>query len=323
MRIPALRLLRATLTALVAIGPCAASAQDYPSKPVRLVVPYPPGGATDQMARLLQVPFAEALKQPLVIDNRPGAAGAIGTAEVARAAPDGYTLVFANSGNTVATVVKKLPYEPMRDFQPISTVATFPLILAVTKAVPSTSVRELIELVRSKPGAMNYASTGLGGFSHLTSEYFIGLTGIKMTHIPYKGGAPAMIAMRTGEVQIMFTTPVDGAAHARAGDIRYLAVTSPRPSPLLPGLPTVAETVSGFQSVVWFGVLAPAGVPHIVTDKVNEAIARALEHPTVRDGFKVLQVEPLYSTPVQMKDMMGSELAQWSRVVKDLNLKVE
>jgi tripartite-type tricarboxylate transporter receptor subunit TctC len=317
------RLLCATVIALVSLGASFASAQDYPSKPIRLIVPYPPGGATDQMARIIQSPIAEILGQPIVVENKPGAAGAIGVELAARSTPDGYTLVFANSGNTVAAVVKKLSYDPIRDFQPISAVATFPLVLAVTKSLSTNSVKELIDLVRSRPGLINYASTGLGGFSHLTSEYFNSLAGIKSTHIPYKGGAPALIALRTGEVQMMFVTPVDGAVHVRAGEIRYLGVSSPRPTGLLPGLPAVAETVPGFNSVVWFGVLTPSGTPQVAIDKLHAAVSRAIEHPAVKDGFKVLQVEPTSNTPEQFREMMSGELAQWSKVVKDLNLKFD
>lgn len=249
-----------------------AHAQHYPAKPIRLIVPYPPGGTTDQMARLLQRQLTTKLEQQVVIDNKPGAAGGIGVELAARSEPDGYTLVFANSGNSIISAFRKVAYDPIKDFQPISVVATFPMILAVRDSLPVKDTRELIELARSKSGQFNYGSTGVGGFSHLTNEYFNAVAGIKAVHVPYKGGAPGLMALRSGEIDMMFVTPIDGEAHRSAGTIKYLGLGSPRSTNLLPGVPPIAETIPDFNSVVWFGVWAPAGVPAPVVSMLSSAI---------------------------------------------------
>ena len=223
-----------------------ALAQGFPNRPIRIVVPYPAGGATDQMARIVQLPLQEILGQTVIIDNRAGAGGAIGTEAVARSAPDGYTLVFGNSGpNSMGPAIKKTPYDPIKDLAPISHVTVLPLYLAVHPSMPVNNTRELLALVKANPSKYNSGSVGIGSASHLIGEYFNFVTGMKMTHIPYKGGAPAMLGFIGGEVQVMFMTGLDGLPHARAGKLKILAIATDKPTDLAPGVATVAEAEIG------------------------------------------------------------------------------
>lgn len=312
----------AALAAATAAG--VAQAQGFPSKPIRVVVPYPAGGATDQMARIIQQPLQEILGQPVIVENKAGAGGAIGTEAVAKAAPDGYTLVFGNSGpNSMGPAIKKTPYDPVKDLQPISFVTTLPLFLAVHSSVPVNSVKEYIELVKSKPGQMNFGSVGIGSASHLIGEYFNHVTGLKMTHVPYKGGAPAMIGFISGEVQSMFMTGLDGFPHARAGKLKILAVATEQPTDLAPGVPTVAATVPGFTGLVWFGLLAPAGTPSDVVAKLQDAVARTVARPNVRKSFNDLATDAVSNTPAEFSLVITTELAQWTKVVKESGVKFD
>ena len=314
----------ALLAALVVTGAGAAFGQAYPNRPIRIVVPYPAGGATDQMARIIQQPLSEMLGQPIIIDNKAGAGGAIGTDAVAKAAPDGYTLTFGNSGpNSMGPAIKKTPYDPIRDLAPISFVANVPLFLAVHPSLPAGNVRELVELVRASPGKYNYGSVGIASASHLIGEYFNFVTGLKMTHVPYKGGAPAMLGFIGGEVQVMFMTGLDGLQHARAGKLKVLAIATEKPTELAPGVATVAETVPGFNGSVWFGLLAPAGTPAEVIARVQDAVARAVTRPNVRKAFGDLSADPVANTPEQFARVIATELAQWTRVVKESGAKFE
>jgi tripartite-type tricarboxylate transporter receptor subunit TctC len=312
----------AALLSLAAAG--AAQAQGYPSRPVRIVVPYPAGGATDQMARIVQLPLQEILGQPVIVENKAGAAGAIGTEAVAKSPPDGYTLVFGNSGpNAMGPAMKKTPYDPVKDLQPISFVTTLPLFLAVHPSVPASTVKEYIELVKSKPGQYNYGSTGIGSASHLIGEYFNYLAGLKMTHIPYKGGAPAMIGFMGGEVQSMFATGLDSLQHVRAGKLKILAVTTEKPTDLAPGVPTVNESLPGFNGVLWFGLLAPAGTPPEVVAKVQDAVSKAVARPNVKKAFNDLSTDAVSNTPAEFSRVIAAELAQWNKVVKESGAKFE
>ena len=301
-----------------------AMAQGYPNRPIRIVVPYPAGGATDQMARIIQQPLAEILGTTIIIDNRAGAGGAIGTEAVARAAADGYTLAFGNAGpNSMGPAIKKTPYDPIKDLAPISFVGNVPLFLAVHPGMPVNSTKELIDLVRANPGKYNYGSVGISSASHLIGEYFNFVTGLKMTHVPYKGGAPAMVGFIGGEVQVMFMTGLDGLQHARAGKLKVLAIATEKPTDLAPGVPTVAEAVPNFNGSVWFGLLAPAGTPADVIAKVQDAVARAVLRPAVKKAFGDLSVDPVSNTPEQFARVIATELAQWTRVVRESGAKFE
>ena len=302
----------------------AALAQAFPNRPIRIVVPYPAGGATDQMARIIQQPLSEILGQPIIIENKAGAAGAIGTDAVAKAAPDGYTLAFGNAGpNSMGPAIKKAPYDPVRDLAPISFVANVPLFLAVHPTLPANSVKELIDLVRANPGKYNYGSVGIASASHLIGEYFNFVTGLKMVHVPYKGGAPAMLGFIGGEVQVMFMTGLDGLQHARAGKLKVLAIATEKPTELAPGVATVAETVPNFNGSVWFGLLAPAGTPAEVIARLQDAIARSVTRPNVKKALGDLSADALANTPEQFARVIAAELAQWTRLARESGAKFE
>jgi tripartite-type tricarboxylate transporter receptor subunit TctC len=306
---------------------CAAPAfaqNDFPNRPIRIVVPYPAGGTTDQLARAIERPLQEQLGQPIVIENKPGVGGALGTDLVAKSAPDGYTLVFGNSGpSATASLMRKLPYDVLKDFRPLSTVVSVPLILAVAADSPHRTVKDFVAWAKTQGTGLNYGSTGIGGSSHLSSEAFNDAAGTKFQHIPYAGGAPLVTAFAGGQVHMAFVTGLDGAAMVQAGKIRYLAVASPQRTDVLPGLPAIAEDVPGFSSVVWFGLLAPKGVPDDVAAKLNAAIVKAVARPEVRKLFIDRNVEPRSSTPEQMETLIRGELDQWGPVVKKAGIKVE
>jgi tripartite-type tricarboxylate transporter receptor subunit TctC len=301
----------------------AAQAQNsFPTKPIHIVVPYPAGGTTDQLARAIERPLQELLGQPIVIENKPGAGGTLGSDLVAKAAPDGYTLLFGNSGpSATASLMRKLPYDVQKDFRPISIVVSVPLILAVPADSPHKTVKDFVAWAKTQGTNLNYGSTGIGGSSHLTSEYFNELAGTKFQHIPYSGGAPLVTAFAGGQVQMAFVTGLDGAAMVQAGKIRYLAVGSPQRTDVLPGLPAIAEDVPGFASVVWFGLLAPRAVPDDIVAQLNSAVVKAVARPEVRKLFIDRNVEPVGGTPEQMNAVIQGELEKWAPVIKKANIK--
>lgn len=308
------------LAALAAVPVSAQS--DWPNRPIRIVVPYPAGGTTDQLARAIAQPLQETLGQPIVIENKAGAGGALGTDFVAKASPDGYTFVFGNSGpNATASLMKKLPYDVIKDFKPVSTVVSVPLILAVAADSPHKSVKDFVTWARTQGTKLNYGSTGIGGSSHLASEAFNELAGTKIQHIPYAGGAPLVTAFAGGQVQMAFVTGLDGAAMVQAGRIRYLAVASPQRTEVLPSLPAIAEDVPGFSSVVWFGVLAPRGVSEDIIAKLQAAIVKAVARPEVRKQFIDRNVEPRTSSAEQLAALIRAELDKWAPVVTRANIR--
>lgn len=312
------------LTCWVALLGQTAAAQgheNFPSKPIRLVVPYPAGGTTDQVARAIAQPMRDILGQPVIIDNKPGAGGTLGADYVAKQPADGYTLLFGNSGpSATASLLRKLPYDIKNDFRPLSAVIKVPLILAVPANSTFKSVKEFVEWSKSKGTDLNYGSTGLGGSSHLANEYFNQLAGTRFQHIPYAGGAPMVTAFAGGHIHMAFVTGLDGASMQQAGRIRYLAVASPKRTEVLPGLPAIAEDVPGFSAVVWFGVLAPKNVPDAVAEKIASAIAVAVQKPDVRKFFIDRNVEPYGSTPAELGALIDSELKQWGPVIKKANI---
>ena len=305
--------------------PLVASAQDaYPSRPIRILVPYAAGGTTDQVARAVQGPMGEFLKQTIIIDNKPGAGGAIGTEMVAKSPADGYTLVFGNSGPSgLLPLMRKTPYDPVKDFRPVSTVAIAPLILAVSADNPAKTLKEFLTAAKQAGSAWNYGSVGVGSLSHLTGEYFNFMAGLNLTHIPYNGGAPMTTAFGTGQLQAAFVTGLDGQAMMQAGKLRYLAVSSAQRTPIVPGLPAIAEEVPGFKSVAWFGVLAPRGTSDAVVAKLNEALVYAASRPEVVKMFSARNVEARACTPTEMEHMIRDEVAQWAPVVKRANIHLD
>jgi len=320
MRPRSLRL-RAMLSFALFLATPLVFAKGYPEKPIRLVVPYAAGGTTDQLARIIQKPMSDFLGQPVIVDNKPGAGGAIGTDMVAKSAPDGYTLVFGNTGpNAVIQLMRKVPYDPLKDLRPISTVAITPMILAVPANSPARSMKEFLAYARKQGATLNIGSVGNGSLSHLTSEYFNEMAGLKMQHIPYNGGAPLMTAFIGGQVQAAFVTGLDGAAMVGSGKVRYLAVATPSRTEVVPGLPSMAEDVPGFKSQAWFGVLAPKGIPPDVEKKLNDAISKAVAQPDVRKFFIDRKVEPRSCSPAEMEKLIRDEIGQWNPVVTKFNI---
>ncbi|MEP6874961.1 MAG: tripartite tricarboxylate transporter substrate binding protein [Burkholderiales bacterium] len=300
-----------------------AAAQTWPARPIHIVVPYAAGGSTDQLARAIQQPLSETLGQPVIIDNKPGAGGTIGVDAVVKAAPDGYTLVFGNTGpNAIVGLMRKVPYDGLKDLRPISTVALTPLILAVPSDLPVKDVREFVAYAKQREGTMNYGSVGNGSLSHLTGEYFNQLVGARMQHIPYGGGAPMMAAFLGGQIQASFVTGLDGATLLQSGKVRYLAVATPQRTEVVPGLPTVAEGIPGFKSVAWFGVLAPKGLPDDIAAKLHAAIAAAVNRPEIRKMFAERQTEARTSTPQELDGLIREEIGQWEPVVRKAKIEM-
>jgi tripartite-type tricarboxylate transporter receptor subunit TctC len=313
----------------VALLACAsiALAQPYPSKPIRLIVPYPPGGGTDFFARLVGGKMSEHVGQPIVVENRPGAATIIGAEAVARSPADGYTVLLADSTTLAVnpSLYKKLPYDPQKDFAPISLTARFAMLLVVNPTLDkSKTVKEFIEEAKAAPGKINFASVGTGTTHHLAMELFMQRTGIKLNHVPYKGAAPAVQDLVGGQVPVMFLDLAAGGPQIRAGKIRALAVASPKRIAPLPDVPTVAESgVPDFEVWAWQGLVAPAGTPREALEKLHSEYAKAVADSGVRQKLIEAGVEPLTSSPEELSAYIESETAKWAKVVKEGNIKVE
>ena len=303
-----------------------AHAQSFPSRPLRIVVPYPPGGPNDIVARALARVMAETFRQPVVVDNRPGGAGGIvGTEFVARSAPDGYTLVLNGITHAIAPAVyPRLPFDAVADFTPVSMVGWAPLILVVHPSVPATSVAELVALARSQPGRLSYASTGVGTSIHLAGEQFKRMAGVDMVHVPYRGSAPAMVALIAGEVQVMIEAMPSALPAVRNGQLRLLAVTAPQRLPQMPDLPTVAESgLPGFEAGIWWGLLGPARLPAGVKAALSDAANAALRDAEVRASFERLGIQPLGTTPEVFAQRLRDDVARFERIARDVNIRVE
>lgn len=319
--------IRKTMLLLFLAAGCAtALAQTYPAKPIRMIAPFPPGGTTDILARVAGQKITEALGQQVIIDNRPGAGGNIGTELVAKAAPDGYTLLTA-PGSTLTinpSLFAKLSYDVLKDFAPVTIIAAVPNLLVVHPSLPVKSVKELVALAKARPGQLNYASTGAGQSTHLSMELFKTMAGIDAVHIPYKGSSPALADLLGGQVSLMFDNMPSSLPHVKAGKLRALAVSTLKRSPALPQLPTVAESgLPGFEVSVWFGVLAPAGTPRDIVTKLNGAIVKSLQTPDVHERLVSQGAEAIGNTPEQFTAQMQRDLVKWAKVVKDSGAKLE
>jgi tripartite-type tricarboxylate transporter receptor subunit TctC len=304
-----------------------AMAQTYPAKPIRLIVPYPPGGGTDFFARLVGARMSEHIGQPIVVENRPGAATIIGAEAAAKAPADGYTLLLADSTTLAVnpSLYRKLPYDPQKDFAPISLTARFAMLLVVNPTLDkSKTVKEFIDEAKAAPGKINFASVGAGTTHHLAMELFMQQTGTRLNHIPYKGAAPAVQDLVGGQVPVMFLDLAAGGPQIRAGKIRALAVASRQRIAPLPEVPTVAESgVPGFEAWAWQGLVAPAGTPREALEKVRADYAKAVGDAAVRQKLTEAGVEPLTSSPEELAAYIKSETAKWAEVVKEGNIKVE
>lgn len=321
---PAQRLAFAALAALALLAP-GAWAQPYPSHPVRMVVPFAPGGATDIIARIVAQKLADRLGQSVVVENKPGAGTTIGNAEVAKAKPDGYTFLFAPTPFVISQVVyPKLPYDPQKDFAPVSLLAVSPFILVVNAAFPARTTAELVAIAKAKPGTVTFASAGNGTVPHLAGELFRLRAGVDIVHVPYKGGGPAIVDLVSGQVPMMFATPIEVSPHVQSGRLRVLGTTSLARLAAMPDVPTLSESgYPDFEVLSFFGVLAPAGTPPEIVDRVAADLAAVMELPDVRDRFAQQSAEARVLGPAAFSAFLARERDKWTDIVKRSGAKVD
>jgi tripartite-type tricarboxylate transporter receptor subunit TctC len=306
------------LAALVA----GALAQDYPSRPVRLIVPFPPGGSNDVVGRLVAMQLSTQLGQQVFVDNRGGAGGVIGTEACATAAPDGYTLCIISIAHAVNPALHKLNYDPIKSFTPISIFATGPNVLAINPTLPVNSVKELVALAKQKPGELNYASAGVGSFQHLGGELFKITAGVDIVHVPYKGGGPAMQDVISGHVKIMFSSLIQTTPFIKSGQLKALGTGGAKRSSVLPDVPTISEAgVPGYVADNWWGLAAPAGLPEALVEKLFAASQAALKSPELLAAFEREGAAPVTMTTAEFGDYIKGEIAKWGRVVKEGNIQ--
>jgi len=304
----------------------AAQAQNYPSKPIRIIVPYPAGGTSDILARSIGQKLSESLGQPVVVENKPGANGNVGAEFVARAAPDGYTLLLADIGALAISpsVYPKLPFDPAKDFAPVTMVAYSPHILVVHPSIPAASVKELIALAKSKPGKLNFAISGVGGAPHLAGVDFALRTGIDWAYIPYKGGSQAIADVAGGQADVTLNGMLATYPLVQGGKLKLLAVSSAKRMSAIPDVPTIAESgIPGFETGSWQGVVAPAGTPREVIAKLNSEIGRIVTTPEMRDKLGVQGADVRTNMPDEFSTFIRSEMTKWAKVVKDANVKID
>jgi tripartite-type tricarboxylate transporter receptor subunit TctC len=314
-----IQFIQACAAALCLAASSASLAQGYPTKPIRLIVPFPAGGATDLFARTLSQKMGEKLGTTLVIDNKPGAGGAIGSDMAAKAPPDGYTLLLATTSthSIGPAITPKLPYDTVRDFTPIAHVGDAPSIMLVPNNSPAKTVREWIDYAKKNPGKLNYASSGNGTIVQLTAELFKSQADVFVTHIPYKGTALAIPDLITGKVDVLFDSLPTGMPHVRDGRLRALGVTTLKRSPLAPELPPIADVLPGFESNTWFGLYGPKGLPADMVARINTAANQSLSDPEVRDKLARLGIEPATSTPAQLASLVAADAAKWKKIIID------
>jgi tripartite-type tricarboxylate transporter receptor subunit TctC len=313
----------ATVAALL-FAPVAGAAGAYPERPVRLLIPFPPGGGTDVLARALQDKIEAALGAQLIIDNRGGAGGTLGTALAAKAEPDGYTYLFTSASYTFQpSLYKNLPYQPLRDFKNVTMFASAPVVMAVHPSMPVKSVKEFIALAQQRPNDVLYASAGIGSNIHMTTELFNYMAKVKLVQVPYKGGGPAVIGLISGEAQVIFSTFLSMSPHIKSGRMRALAVTTKERSPVAPDLPTLHESgVVGYDKPAWFGLFAPAGVADSSINHVYQATARVLKNPDVQKRLAVEGAAAVGNTPKEFDAFVRKEIAEWGKLIETMNLKL-
>jgi tripartite-type tricarboxylate transporter receptor subunit TctC len=311
--------------ALAAMNAVPALAQSYPSKPIRLIVPFPAGGATDILARALSQKLGEKIGQTVVVENRPGAGGTIGADAASKSVADGYTLLLATSStHSIGPAINpKIPYNAELDFTPVAYVASSPNVVVVPNTLPVKTMREFIDYARKNPGKLNYASSGNGTIVHLTTEYFKAQSDTFILHIPYRGTALAIPDLVSGKVDVMFDSFVTGMPHVKDGKLRALAVTTAKRSALAPDMPTVAEVLPGFESVTWFGLYGPKNMPTDLTAKVNQAVNAALADGDVKERFARLGAEPTGGTPQAFAAMVKADNAKWKKIIAERKITVE
>ena len=302
----------------------ATTADNYPSKPIRIIVPFAPGGGTDLTARLLGQKITERWGQNFVVDTRPGAATIVGTEIASHALPDGYTLLMITTTFAInPSLYKKLPYDPLKDFTPITQLNSQPNVVVVNTSFQASSVKDLIALAKAKPGELTFASPGAGSAPHLSAELFQRMAGLKMTHVPYKGIPPAVTDILGGRVSMLFTTTISAAPHIKSGKLKALALTSAKRLPSMPDVPTIGETIPGYQAEAFQGIVAPAGVPRPIVDKIAAEIVALVRLPDVAERFAADGATPVGTTPQQFAAFLKSEMAKWGKVIKEAGIQLE
>ena len=313
------------LAALLLALPLVVQAQAYPQRAIKMLVPFPPAGATDIVGRIVAQKLQERLGQSVVVENRPGAGGAIGSDLVAKAAPDGYTILMATSStHSIGPALQKLPYDPIKDFTAITHVADVPNVLVVSPKLPVNTVKELVTYAKANPGKLNYASSGIGTIIHLNAELFKMLTGTDLVHVPYKGSALSIPDLASGNVGLLFDSLASVMPHVKSGSVKPIAVNAPKRSALLPNIPTLAEAgLPAFDRYTWFGLFAPAGLPADILRKLQSETVAALKAPDLREKFDGVGAEPVGSTPEAFVERIRSDGVRWAEVIKAGNVKVQ
>lgn len=319
---------RSRYLGVLAIACCASapamSAQDYPARPIRMVIGFAPGGTSDIVARILAPKLTERFRQPIVIDNRPGAGSAIASHIAAKAAPDGHTLVMISLAHAInAGLQKNLPYESQKDFAGVALVATAPLVLVVNNELAAKSVSELVALARAKPRQLNFGSSGIGGSSHLAAELLKWMAKLELTHVPYKGAAPALTDLMSGELQLLFPSLPTALPLIKAGRVRALGVTSAKRAPSLAHVPAIAEAVPGYEATNWYALLAPARTPKQIVETLNAATVQALRSPDVTEALVRQGADPMPSTPAEADRYLKTEIAKWTTVIQEAGIRPE
>ena len=318
------RLIAAALGLAVSVsagGALAAARDNYPTKPIRLIVPFAPGGGTDIVARVMSQKLTDALGQSVVVDNRPGGGGTIGTETAVRAVPDGYTMIMVSGSYAANSALFKLPYDPVNDVQAIAQIGDTGFVVGLHPGVPARSIKELIALDKAKPGSFNYGSTGTGGITHLATELFNQMAGTKLVHVPYKGTGPALNDVLGGQIQLIFGSMPALVPQAKSGRIRGIAVTTAKRTNALPDVPTIAETVPGYEAALWYAAWGPKGLPRSIIDRWNSEINRIIQTPDMKERMAGEGMEPAGGTPEAFQQVLKRDVEKWRQVVKAGNIK--
>ena len=321
-RVAACALAAIAMSGAVAAQPDAA--KTYPTRPVRIIVPFPPGGSNDSLGRFMGQKLTERFGQQCVIDNRGGADGIIGTDLVAKALPDGYSLLVVSTTFSMNPAIHKLPYDSLKSLKPIALIGTGPNLLAVSPSVPANSLKELIALAKSKPGHLRYASSGIGGFNHFGGELFKSMAGIDLIHVPYKGGGPAMIDVMSGQVEVLVSTLIQALPHIRSGKLKALGVGGAKRTPTLPDVPTISEAgVTGYDGSIWWGILGPAHMAPALVARINSEIGAVLRDPDTARRLAAEAAEPVIASPEAFGKIIATDIAKWARIARESGIRAQ